>query len=235
LGQSLPEVLVYALHGFLGSANDWREVQKFLSPSIGFKAESFFAPGFTQFNFRSEVASKKIFIGYSLGGRLGLKILSQTPGEFDHYIFVSTHPGLADSDSEGRETRAQNDRSWAIQVTENGWESFLSAWNAQGVLKGRKSNPPRALSDYDLQLLRQSLIGDSLALQPDYRTIIQQNNDRLTWVVGSLDAKFKKIAEDMRQSGILKELIEIESGHRVLVDNPRALAQVIESALPSGF
>lgn len=225
----MSEVLVYALHGFLGSANDWQGVKNALPPEIHFRAESFFASGFTQFHFRSEVAFKKIFIGYSLGGRLGLKILSQTPGEFDHYIFVSVNPGLADRDIEGRQSRAESDRQWAEQITEDGWESFLSAWNTQGVLKGRKPNPERALRDYDIGLLRQSLIGDSLAQQPDYRSLIQENRDRITWVVGSLDEKFKKIAEDMQRSGVLKNLIEAEAGHRVLIDNPAALAKVIQS------
>lgn len=231
----MSEVLVYALHGFLGSGHDWQGVQKLLPAALQFKAESFFAPGFTQFNFRSEIAQRKIFIGYSLGGRLGLKILSQTPGEFNHYIFVSTHPGLEENDQEGRKARAAHDLSWSERISEEGWDSFLQDWNAQDVFKGSHSNLYRPRHDYDLRLLKQSLIGDSLAQQPDHRNLIQKNQNRISWVVGLHDKKFKKIAEDMQQAGILRTVTGVESGHRVLIDNPRALAQVIESVLPARF
>lgn len=227
----MSEVLVYALHGFLGSAQDWQDVQKALPPQCSFKAESFFSPGFQQFHFRSEIATRKIFIGYSLGGRLGLKILSQTPGEFDHYIFVSAHPGLLDDDLEGRKARAANDKRWSDQISKENWDLFLKEWHSQDVFKGSKQNPQRLLRDYDVELLKQSLIGDSLALQPDYRPLIQQNQDRITWVIGSQDAKFKQIAEDMSEAGILKKVTQVESGHRILIDNPRALAQVVQSVL----
>lgn len=93
----------------------------------------------------------------------------------------------------------------------------------------------RRLSDFDPALLIQSLTRDSLSQQADCRPLIQQHQERITWVVGSRDLKFKQIAENMRQVGILKKVTEVESGHRVLFDNPRALAQIIESILPTGF
>ncbi len=231
----MSEVLVYALHGFLGSGADWDSVQNTLPENIHFKTESFFSSNFKSFNFRSLTTERKIFIGYSLGGRLGLKILSQTPNEFDHYIFVSTHPGLADEDLEARKQRAALDRKWAERITTENWSAFLTEWNAQDVFKGITLNPERSVGDYDKELLKQSLIGDSLAQQPDYRQLIRQNQDRLTWVVGSEDTKFKLIADAMRDEGILQNLTVLDSGHRILSDNPHALAQIIMSVLPTRF
>lgn len=230
--------VVYALHGFLGTSADWQTLLKSLSTSVQLIAENMFAPGFRGLTLPKATDTKKIFIGYSLGGRLGLKIMSQNSEAFDHYIFVSVNPGLHENATEERAARQANDQKWSDKISIENWNAFLKEWNAQDVFKNSIAEPERPLGQFDVELLKKSLRQDSLAQQPDFRSLIKQNKNRITWVVGSDDAKFKKIAHDMQELGILGEVDELKCGHRVLIDNPQALAQVVDRVLkqlPTSF
>src|SRR3989338_4075081 len=128
--------LVYAVHGFLGQSSDWDSIKKNL-PQLNFVAEELFSEkesiGIAAIH---KFQGKKIFLGYSLGGRLGLQILKKTPELFDHYIFLSTNPGLQVSDLDGRKKRIINDEKWSEKITERNWADFLKEWNAQSVFEG---------------------------------------------------------------------------------------------------
>lgn len=219
--------LVYAVHGFLGQSSDWGSIKNNL-PGVNFVAEELFSEQET-IGIESvyKFQGKKIFLGYSLGGRLGLKMLKKTPELFDHYIFLSTNPGLPVTDTEGRKNRIINDEKWSEKITEKNWADFLTEWNAQPVFQGSNAEPVRDINRYDLQKLRQGILKWSLGIQEDFSDTIKMNNYKITWGVGDRDPKYCEIAEQMKNKKILSGFKKISAGHRIWLDNPDAVIEII--------
>lgn len=228
--------LVFALHGFLGRGEDWKQVQSHCDSSIKWVAPNLFSKDslriseYTKyvdqlFSKNKPQGTKKIFIGYSLGGRLGLHLLKKFSAQFDHFIFVSVNPGLL-SETEGLQ-RLASDAAWAEKLKTLSWDQFLTEWNNQPVFSKADAEPIRLEKDFDRDKLVQSLDTWSLGRQEDLRAVIQKHQHKITWVVGENDSKFLNIAEDLKQKKILLGYNKIFSGHRILFSNPSELAAII--------
>lgn len=226
--------LVYAVHGFLGQASDWDGVRQVLTMPCQFVAEDLFSRNLNSEKVSQVIAHKgrKIFLGYSLGGRMGLKILNDTPDLFDHYIFLSTNSGLADDATQDRRDRLESDTEWAEQISESNWLNFVREWNEQRVFAGSAEEPKRNLSFFDTFKLKQSLLEWSLAKQPDYSYVIRRHKNKITWVVGEKDSKFTKIARELHKNDCLESFVTVKgSGHRIWLDQPVRVAEIVKNCL----
>lgn len=219
--------LVYAIHGFLGRSSDWDEIKKSL-PEVKFIAEELFSKKeLIGTDFITTFSGRKIFLGYSLGGRLGLNILKKSPSLFDHYILLSTNPGLPDNDIEIRKNRIISDEIWSQKMTQQNWDNFLKEWNAQAVFQRSSAEPVRDFNQYDLQKLKEGIIRWSLGKQEDFSETIRKSSHKITWMVGDRDQKYCEIAEQMKNKKILSGYERISSGHRIWLDNPNAVVKII--------
>ena len=230
--------LVFGLHGFLGQAEDWFACERHLdtrwnTPALFSKT----APSVKNFstylddmvnsaNLSVAPAAKKIFVGYSLGGRLGLHLLQDHDDKFDHFVFVSTHPGLHDQNE--KQVRLAQDEEWSKQILHQPWVKFITDWNAQSVFKTKGLEPARFEKDFDINKLSSAMKLWSLGLQNDMRPVIHKHQKKITWIVGSEDEKFLKIADDLVEKKILLDVSRIHSGHRVLFENPKALCELLK-------
>ena len=243
----MSENVVFALHGFLGQASDWNQVKKLvLSTQLAeFKAIDLFSPEalpvleFEDYieelsatvDDQTQNKKKKIFVGYSLGGRLGLHLLENNPDQFDHYIFLSTNPGLNENEQSEKNKRLMADMKWASQISEKNWPTFLEEWNKQSVFEGSQKEPQRHLGDYDLEKLKRALVVWSVSQQEDYLDLINEFQNKITWVVGDKDHKYVQLAEDMKQKKILLDYKRISSGHRIWLDQPDELVKLLRGPL----
>lgn len=236
------DILVFAVSGFLGKGTDWDTFKSALNEKFDFKTVDLFSPSIlkttslSSFSFvdylAKEVQSvsgtykKRIFLGYSFGGRLGLKLMNQNPNLFDEWVFVSTGVGIVGNNSDERAARLENDKNWARKITLENWNLFLKEWNAQGIFKDSIEEPERLLKDYDISLLRHALVSQSLAVQPDFRELVKANKRKLRWVVGSKDEKYFKMAEDIKSLGCLESFESLNGAHRLTFDAPLELAEL---------
>lgn len=239
MGYRMSENIIYALHGFLGQATDWNVIKK--NVSTEFIADDLFAtdsPEVTEFEDYIEELSeyideeimdrkKKIFVGYSLGGRLGLHLLKENHEQFDHYVFLSTNPGLSEDEQSERNKRLIADMKWASLISESNWKSFIADWNKQSVFENSASEPERHYVDYDIDKLKRALVVWSVSQQEDFRDVIQDFQHKITWVVGEKDSKYFHMAEDMKQKKILLDYKKISSGHRLLLDQPTEISKLL--------
>ncbi|MEQ1722225.1 MAG: alpha/beta fold hydrolase [Pseudobdellovibrio sp.] len=235
--------LVYAIHGFLGEASDWSlikaGIEKNSEGSVNFITEDLFGKdesGILDFNKQTDSIikkiksfdrfnGKKILLGYSLGGRIGLHILKQNPELFDHYVFLSTNPGL--KNPEDRQKRILYDQSWSEKISLENWDSFINEWNSQSVFAGSPDEAKRDPSRYDLLKLKESMVKWSLGQQTDFSETIQMFNYKITWMVGDRDEKYCEIANNLKKSGVLKEYDKASGGHRIWLDNPQAVVDAV--------
>lgn len=239
--------LVYALHGFLGKSTDWdfikNELQN-IQPGVNFIAEDLFAKKsagdfFINFFIKNETFNfdfdsyqgKKIFLGYSLGGRLGLQILKKSPQLFDQYIFLSTNPGLPTTATEERKNRILNDQMWSEKINLENWDNFLQEWNSQVVFQDSKQDPWRDVNNYDLQKLKEGIVNWSLGNQDDFSDILKLNNKKITWVVGDRDKKYCQIAQQMQNKKIFLSYKQVSAGHRIWLDNPMAVVEILAASI----
>jgi 2-succinyl-6-hydroxy-2,4-cyclohexadiene-1-carboxylate synthase len=237
MGCHLQKVTVVALHGYLGQGSDFNFIKaslpnKFevITPDLfadsKYDLSSFQAIAEQICNPYFENKSKKIFIGYSLGGRIGLHILEKFPNLFDHFVFLSTHPGL--SDAKAQNQRVVSDLVWSQKLTELPWEEYILEWNQQAIFLN-SIEPARRESDFLKSQLSSAMQGLSLGRQNCMNDTIQKNNKKISWVVGSRDQKYFDIATDLEQKKILEKFSRIDCGHRVIFDQTLVLTQLVTS------
>ena len=173
-----------------------------------------------------QMVSPRTLVGYSLGGRLALHALASQPELWSRIIIVAAHPGLQ-SPVEKAE-RLANDESWAQRFIIEEWSTLLGSWNSQGVFAGSVKEPERREQAYSRESLAKALRIWSLANQGDLRQVISDHQDKITWVVGERDEKFKAIAVELKAMAPKLNLqIVKNSGHRVLFDAPQELGQLL--------
>lgn len=227
----------FFLHGFLGSGNDWQMVkdqfgQNHDNPS--FQTVDFLTRSSSQdlssfetliHSLRSQMPEQKnIFIGYSLGGRVGLNWLRLFPQDFQQWVFISTHPGL--QTEQEKKSRENSDQSWVDKLLRLELNEFIKEWNSQSVFESTNS-VEQASVEFDPNRLKSCFQNLSLSRQQDHREIITTHQDRITWIVGERDQKFFSVAQELKKNLVIDKILTLKAGHRVHVDQPAQLAKII--------
>jgi 2-succinyl-6-hydroxy-2,4-cyclohexadiene-1-carboxylate synthase len=108
--------MIYFLHGFLGSPEDWNEVLSYL-PS-GYEYETIdLTQGIPEFS------KDAIIVGYSLGGRIALQL--DHPGGL---VILGAHFGLT---NEKEKTERAQEEQRNLQEMRDCPDTFLKKWYAQ--------------------------------------------------------------------------------------------------------
>ncbi|MEK6555232.1 MAG: alpha/beta fold hydrolase, partial [Bdellovibrionota bacterium] len=146
LKKLIPQAKFYAPDLFSGYGTDVLPTSFEKWPALFEKTLKMTAP----FNLTPEAGSKRVLMGYSLGGRLALDLFLKDAEAFDALVLLAPNPGLISQQEKQR--RLQSDLNWSEQITEDNWSDFLAAWNAQDIFKvsGRSDtgDPVRFLGDY---------------------------------------------------------------------------------------
>jgi len=225
------------LHGFLGSHDDWKEMSDHFPT---FRCHSLTIPIHLTFENALSEIKKEIenlnlppcpLIGYSLGGRMALRLSLAYPGLFSHSIFMSTHPGLEEKD---KKKRIKKDERWAKLLEREGIEPFLKKWYAQPLfsklkldrafLERRKKCSPDALCNvlrnwspgkisgvWDrLSLLSKKALfifgKEDLQYHSVYHRIFDFEEMSLEWIEGSSHAVH--IEQPQRCADVIKQFIQ---------------------------
>ena len=229
--------MIYALHGNLGSVDDWQPGQgfDFGEPLVAIdlwkqvKRSSGLQGSDCEWAPKVFGEEKSLLLGYSLGGRLALHAMLAAPQRWAGAVIVSAHPGLRNERE--RLAREESDRAWAERALHSDWEIFLGEWNAQPVfggapdsdvlprqrgLKARRVEIAKAFRVWSLG--RQQYLGEQLAVC----TV------PVLWITGACDEKFSQLGAAM--AGVMPEsehLAITGCGHRVLDEAPGDLCAAI--------
>lgn len=213
---------IHALHGFMGQPHDWSrfsfaQSSQFSSyqllddfPILPFTdwTEIFNQKIMENFSFKNN-----IFLGYSLGARLGLHALINKPKLWKAAIFLSTHPGL--KTVEERKIRTSADYLWAKRFEKDSWDDLMKEWNAQNVFK-HDTPIERKETDHDRKSLSKALRTWSLGTQEDLRLKIASLEIPILWIVGEKDRKFLSLGCELTFKHSHSKLCVVsESGHRL--------------------
>ena len=169
-----------------------------------------------------------IYAGYSMGGRLCLRLALDQPELVRGLILVSGTPGIEDAAE--RAARVASDEQWAELAERAGVDAFLAQWLAQPMfatvprdapgLADRRSLTPAFLA----ACLR--LLGTG-AMEPMWDHLAELTMPVLL-VTGTRDDKFTAIARrmlDRLPAGARHT--ELDAGHALPLEQPEALGNVI--------
>jgi 2-succinyl-6-hydroxy-2,4-cyclohexadiene-1-carboxylate synthase len=243
------------LHGFAGNTQSFDEVLQ-LARASGLQTPILSEPIFghrgqeeaSGHSFNKEVdrlaglflrkgGSGGVLLGYSLGARLALGILTRHPDLASRAILIGANPGL--SSSLGRTERNSADDAWIILLETKGIEAFVDAWESQPIFASQRlkdparwqrqrairlAHPPRALAAAMRTL--------GLARMPNASDLLPRLRAPILLITGAEDPKFLALARSMQSALPRARLIAMErSGHNPIFDQPEQVAALLVEEL----
>jgi 2-succinyl-6-hydroxy-2,4-cyclohexadiene-1-carboxylate synthase len=173
-----------------------------------------------------EAGGPAVYVGYSLGGRLCLRLAVDRPDLVAGLVLLGSSPGLADAGE--RATRRAADEALALEIEAAGTEVFLHRWLSQPLFAGlrvppeefasRRANCPDGLA----AALRQLGTGVQAPLWEQICSLRMP----VLLVVGLEDRKFCDVARAMADAiGPTASLAVVAgAGHAVHLEEPQEVA-----------
>lgn len=236
------------LHGFTGTPDCFRTLARanrrddFLSPVLTGHGSP---PAALEPSFELEV--KRIarwlseqqgdpvyLLGYSLGARVGLGLLTTHPRLFAGAVLVGVNPGLRTADE--RRERQLADEQHRQLLQNHGIAAFIDRWERLPLFGTQAALAPEAQAEQRRARLTHTAAGLAHALavlglgnMPDYWSRLPGLDLPVTLVVGAKDAKFRRLSEAMLQL-LPRARLEIapEAGHNVVLECPAWLGRLLQ-------
>jgi len=179
-----------------------------------------------------QAGGRASYVGYSLGGRLCLRLALDHPELVDALVLAGASPGL--DDPAQRADRRRGDEALAVEVETDGTSAFVDRWLRQPMfahlepspadLADRHANPPDGLA----AALR--VLGTG-AQEPLWDRLGELAMPVLL-VVGQDDAKFGALAERMASAIPKPSLARIPgAGHAAHLERPREWTEAVAAFL----
>lgn len=221
-----------ALHGFLGRPTDW-DLFGF-DNLVGVDLFDFNRPhSLTQWaeSFNAEIHKSHqhpLLMGYSLGGRLALHALINSPDRWRAAVIISAHPGLADQDT--RQQRRLSDAEWAERFKTEDWNVLMQDWNGRAVFDPNGFAFDRCENHYQRKQLSGALTHWSLGEQEDLRDKIANLPMPILWIVGENDPTYRALAASVTFANPQSRLWVVQqASHRAPWEQPKAFTQQIQA------
>ncbi len=176
-------------------------------------------------------------VGYSMGGRIALRMAAAAPERVARLVLVSTSAGIPDP--EERQARRRADGRLADQIDEGGLDGFLARWDDTPVLaSGRPLTPgERRRLVHDRRRHQPAGIAASLrhtgaGVQVDSGPLLRDWRVPTLLVAGSRDEKYAAAMRAMAAVMPGAELAIVGGvGHRVPLEAPGELAALVSRFL----
>ncbi|MFK0571662.1 2-succinyl-6-hydroxy-2,4-cyclohexadiene-1-carboxylate synthase [Endozoicomonas sp.] len=249
--------VLFLLHGFLGSADDWQPLIQALGSDYCLIAvdlpghgssywEKEDAQGADYFCHRLEQTIQAIeqeqnlnltrfsLLGYSLGGRLAMAYAIAFPDRIEQLILEGAHPGLVNEQE--KECRYQSDLEWARRFNQEPVAEVLRDWYKQPVFSDLTEDQVTSLISQRIegrsqgsgQLLAEALMGFSLSRQPDYRQAMLQIAAQVHYFHGENDQKFGQLGQQLLAEKVINSVQPIaRCGHNIHREQPEAMAGLL--------
>jgi 2-succinyl-6-hydroxy-2,4-cyclohexadiene-1-carboxylate synthase len=178
-------------------------------------------------------------IGYSMGGRLALTMAVLYPNKVKRLVLESSSPGLK-TETE-RAARRKQDHALAEKILKAGIRKFVDDWEKIPLFASQSQLPLAVRKKIREQRLRQhpiglanSLIGMGTGAQPSWWSQLDRLNMPVLLITGSLDVKFKKIAQEMKKMLPKGHWKEVEgAGHTIHVEDSQKFGTIISEFISS--
>ena len=226
-------------HGFTQTAQSWSPVQHLLRARGFDDIKAIDLPGHGSANdVRADLwgsadhlvaaGGRTTYIGYSMGGRVGLHAALAHPDEVERLVLIGATAGIDNADA--RAQRRTDDELLADRIGTIGVEAFIDEWLQNPLFAGL--TPNQALREDRLHNTADGL-ASSLRLAgtgtqaPLWDRLIEISCPVLL-LVGQHDQKFRAIAERMATALPNAELRAIDdAGHSVHLEQPERIVDAL--------
>lgn len=247
--------LIFFLHGFTGSSEDWRQIAISIEPKykiimldlIGhgksdspkdislYTADSIVKEIFEVINYFT--SEKIILAGYSMGGRTALSFAVKHPDRLKKLILESSTPGLKEKNI--RAARSNLDEQLASYIESHELVDFIDYWMNIDLFATQRNLPQEKLNEIrDSKLknnkagLANSLRGFSTGRMPCLVDQIKNIRCSSLLITGELDIKYTLINSEMlNRFRTAKHFIIKNAGHNTHLEKPVDFINVINDFL----
>lgn len=218
--------------GFSQPATTWMSVVSELPDSIRADTVAIDVPDRLDFATTAHAigtaGGDAIYCGYSMGGRLALRLALDEPERVTALILVSASAGIANPDA--RAQRRALDQERAQEIRTLGVTEFLRRWIAQPLfatlpLDAAMLDARAAHLDSDQLAHQMTALGQG-AMEPLHERL-HRLRTATTVVVGRADARYSAIGHALVEEIPHARLVEIDGGHALPLEQPAALAGVL--------
>lgn len=178
-----------------------------------------------------------VLLGYSQGGRIALQIALTYPNLVRSMILVATSPGLSER---ARKLRRAADDGLASRIERIGTERFIEEWLANPLVATDHIERGRREADRNMRL-ENTPQGLAQALRGMGQATVAESIDRIPalpmpidFVAGGNDERYVAHASTMAASRGDQPIIIDDAGHNVILEDPEAIAAVINDRLQNG-
>jgi 2-succinyl-6-hydroxy-2,4-cyclohexadiene-1-carboxylate synthase len=176
-------------------------------------------------------------VGYSLGGRLALRTALRHPALVGELTLIGSRPGLRLQAE--RAGRRRDDAALVAMLREHGLAAFVVAWEALPLFASQKALPEAVRAAQRAMRLSHTAEGLARALEvlgvgamPDCWPELGRLAMPVEIVVGELDTVYRGLAAEMTAAvPYARVRVVPASGHNVVLEQPAALAELIQPAL----
>lgn len=168
------------------------------------------------------------YVGYSMGGRLALRLAVDRPDLVRALVLVSASPGI--ESVADRRARRDADLARAREIEALGVEQFLADWLAQPIFATVAPDATMAAArahamSVDRLQHQMTTLGQG-AMEP-LTTRLRELAMPVTIVVGRADARYSEIGGAMVERISTARLVELDGGHALPLEQPEALAAIL--------
>lgn len=227
-----------ALHGFLGTAQDFEPLKNALKPEWSWipnlfgEDKKYLAKSFNEFapmvieNLEKERGLQGIegpytLVGYSMGGRLALHLALTRPELFEKVVLLSTHPGIFET--QAVLARQAWEQKWVDVIKNSPFQEFARKWLEQDLFL---NDDPRALDekDFDQDTLINAFLSFSNTKHHFSNDDLLKHPGRIIWAYGEKDERYVQIMEKVKE---LRREVDLffeipERGHRLIAEKDPA-------------
>jgi 2-succinyl-6-hydroxy-2,4-cyclohexadiene-1-carboxylate synthase len=228
-GGVLPRVLL--VPGFTQTAASWSAVASELAPVC--ETVTLDVPVCSSFEATAgalaDAGGRGTWVGYSMGGRLALRLALDQPEVVDALVIVSATAGLQ-SDPERRD-RVAADEQLARRIETDGVEAFLDDWLTQPMFRSVPADAPGLAERKDATpeaLTHQLRVLGTGAMEPVWDRLVDLAMPVLI-VTGTQDEKFDAVGVRMQEHIPHAAHVRIEGGHALPLERPAELATAIRA------
>ena len=254
---STTDVPLLLLHGFTGSTETWRDLRERLGAGRNLLAVDL--PGHGRADSPADPAQyaldhvadrlahmldaqgteRVVPLGYSLGGRVALRLALRHPARVAGLVLEGTSPGIADPAE--RAARVRADAELADRIERDGIVAFVNEWERLPIWSTQASLPESVRARLRAKRLMGNPIGLANSLRGAGAGADAPVTDRLReiavpvlLIAGALDEPYVAHARTMgRVLPRARVAVVPDAGHAVHLEQPDAFASLVAGFLDS--
>ena len=171
--------------------------------------------------------------GYSMGGRVALRLALGAPDRLWALVLESASPGIDDASE--REDRVRSDAALADDIERNGIEAFVDRWEAIPLFASQGRLAAAVREELRHQRLRNSLVGLANSLrgagagqEPPVLGRLGELRIPTLLIAGALDQKYVALARKMSDAlPCARMQIVPDAGHATHLEQPEAFGRAV--------